>query len=88
MVRILASRSVIDDDDDEEEGELEIPEAYNQDVKISLKSYQESDSMIQQLEEFSKEEECTTGLQHLWVVTCEYEKQLTYQNNTVQRHNF
>jgi hypothetical protein len=87
MVRILASISIIDEDD-EEEGELEIPEAYNQGIKISLKSYQESVSMIQQLEEFSKEEECITGLQHMCVVTCEHEKQLTFQNNTVQRHNY
>jgi hypothetical protein len=58
----VASRSTVDE---EEEGELEIPEAYNQDVKNSVKSYQEALSMIQQLEEFSKKKECTTSLQHL-----------------------
>jgi hypothetical protein len=32
IARIVASRSIVDD---EEEGELEIPEAYNEDVKNS-----------------------------------------------------
>jgi hypothetical protein len=77
---IVASRSTVD----EEEGKLEIPEAYNEDVKNSVKSYQEELSMIQQLEEFSKKTECTTSLQHLWMVKFEYEKQLTYQCKTVQ----
>jgi hypothetical protein len=72
----VASRSIVDD---EEEDELEIPEAYNQDVKNSVKSYQEVLSIIQQLEEFSKKKECATSLQHLWMVKFEYEKQLTYQ---------
>jgi hypothetical protein len=63
---------------------LEIPEAYNEDVKNSVKSYQEALSMIQQLEEFSKKKECTTSLQHLWMRKFEYEKQLTYQCKTVQ----
>jgi hypothetical protein len=40
--------------------------------------------MIQQLEEFSKKKECTTSLQHLWMVKFEYEKQLTNQCKTVQ----
>jgi hypothetical protein len=40
----VASRSTVD-----EEGELEIPEAYNEDVKNSVKSYQEALSIIQQL---------------------------------------
>jgi hypothetical protein len=75
----VASRSTVD-----EEGESEIPEAYNEDVKNSVKSYQEALSMIQQLEEFSTEKECTTSLQHLWMVMFEYEKQLTYQCKTVQ----
>jgi hypothetical protein len=39
--------------------------------------------MIQQLEEFSEKKECTTSLQHLWMVKYEYEEQLTYQNKTV-----
>jgi hypothetical protein len=77
----VASRSIADD---EEEGELEIPEAYNEDVKNSVTSYQEAVSMIQQLEEFSKKKECTTSLQYLWMVKYEYEKQLTYQCKTVQ----
>jgi hypothetical protein len=34
--RTVASRSIVDD---EEEGELEIPEACNEDVKNSVKSY-------------------------------------------------
>jgi hypothetical protein len=68
IARMVTSRSVVDD----EEGELEI------------KSYQEALSIIQQLEEFSKKKECTTSLQHLWVVKYEYEKQLTYQCKTVQ----
>jgi hypothetical protein len=80
IARIVASRSTVD----EEEGELEIPEAYNEDVKNSVKSYQEALSIIQQLEEFSKKKECTTNLQHLWMVKFEYEKQLTYQCKTVQ----
>jgi hypothetical protein len=63
---------------------LEILEAYNEDVKNSVKPYQEALSMIQQLEEFSKKKECTTSLQHLWMVKFEYEKQLTYQCKTVQ----
>jgi hypothetical protein len=74
----VASRSTV-----EEEGELEIPEAYNEDVENSVKSYQEALSMIQQLEEFSKKKECTTSL-YLWMVKYEYEKQLTYQCKTVQ----
>jgi hypothetical protein len=81
IARIVASRSIVND---EEEGELEIPEAYNEDVKNSTKSYMEALSMIQQLEEFSKKKECTTGLQHLWMVKYEYEKQLTYQCKTVK----
>jgi hypothetical protein len=80
IARIVASRSTVD----EEEGELEIPEAYNEAVKNSVKSYQEDLSMIQQLEEFSKKKECTTSLQHLWMVKFEYEKQLTYQCKRVQ----
>ena len=40
--------------------------------------------MIQQLEEVSNNEECTTSLQLLWVVKHEYEKQFTYQNKTVR----
>ena len=71
IARIVASRSIVDDDD-EEDG-LESPESYNQYVKISVKSYQESLLMIQQLEEFSKKEECTARLQHLRMVKCEYE---------------
>jgi hypothetical protein len=63
---------------------LEIPEAYNQVVKNLFKSYQEVLSMIQQLEEFSNNKECTTSLQLLWVVKHEYEKQFTYQNKTVR----
>jgi hypothetical protein len=82
IARTVASRSTVDDE--EEEGELEIPEAYNQDVRNSVKSYQEAPSMIQQLEEFSKNKECTTSIQHLWMVKYEYEKQLTYQCKTVQ----
>jgi hypothetical protein len=84
ITRIVAS--IVDD----EEGELEIPEAYIEDVKNSVKSYQEALSMIQQLEEFSKKKTCTTSLQHVWMVTYEYEKQLTYQCKTVQTkiHNF
>jgi hypothetical protein len=39
IARIVASISIFDD---EEEGELEIPEAYNEDVKNSVKSYQEA----------------------------------------------
>jgi hypothetical protein len=39
----VASRWTVD----EEEGELEIPEACNEDVKNSAKSYQEALSMIQ-----------------------------------------
>jgi hypothetical protein len=77
----VASRSIVDD---EEEGELEIPVAYNQDAKNSVKSYQEALSIIQQLEEFSKKKEYTTSLQHLWMVKHEYEKQLTYQRKIVQ----
>jgi hypothetical protein len=80
IARIVASISTVD----EEEGELEIPEASNEDVKNSVKSYQEALSMIQQLEEFSKKKECTTSLQHLWMGKFEYEKQLTYQCKTVQ----
>jgi hypothetical protein len=80
IAKILASRSTVD----EEEGELEIPEGTNKDVKNSVKSYQEALSIIQQLEEFSKKKECTTSLQHLWMVKNEYEKQLTYQCKTVQ----
>jgi hypothetical protein len=80
IARIVASRSTVDE---EEEGELEIPEACNEDVKNSLKSYQEALSMIQQLEEFSKKKEGTTSLKHLWMVKFEYEKQLTYQCKTV-----
>jgi hypothetical protein len=80
IARIVASRSIVDD---EEEGELEIPEAYNEDVKNSVKFYPENLSMIQQLEEFSKKKACTTSL-HLWMVKYEYEKQLTYQYKTVQ----
>jgi hypothetical protein len=76
----VASRSTVD----EEEGELEIPEAYNEDVKNSVESYQEALSMIQPLEEFSKKKEGTTSLQHLWMVKYEYEKQLPYQCKTVQ----
>jgi hypothetical protein len=64
IARIVASRSTVD----EEEGELEIPKAYNEDVKNLVKSYQEALSMIQ----------------HLWMVKFEYEKQLTYQCKTVQ----
>jgi hypothetical protein len=79
IARIVASRSIVDG----EEGELEIPEAYNQDVKNSVKSYQKALS-IQQLEGFSKKKECTTSLQHLWMVKYEYEKQLTYQCKIVQ----
>jgi hypothetical protein len=75
----VASRTTAD----YEEGALEIPAAYSQDVKNSAKSYQESLSMIQQLEEFSKKKECTTSLRHLWMVKYEYEKQLTYKK-TVQ----
>jgi hypothetical protein len=45
IARIVASRSTVD----EEEGELEIPEAYSEDVKNSVKSYQEALSIIQQL---------------------------------------
>jgi hypothetical protein len=60
------------------------PEAYNEDVKNSVKSYQDAPSTIQQLEEFSKKKECTTSLQHLWMVKYEYEKQLTYQCKTVK----
>jgi hypothetical protein len=67
----VASNSIVDDD--EEEDELESPESYNQYVKISVKSYQGSLLMIQQLEEFSKKGECTTRLQHLRMVKCEYE---------------
>jgi hypothetical protein len=77
----VASRSTVDD---EEEGELEIPEAYNQDVKNSVKSYQEAHSVILQLEEFSKKKEYTTSLKHLWMVKYEYEKQLTNQCKIVQ----
>jgi hypothetical protein len=80
IARIVASRSVVA----EEEGELEIPEAYSEDVKNSVKSYQEALSMIQQLEELSKKKECTTSLQNLWIMKSEYEKQLTYQCKTVQ----
>jgi hypothetical protein len=80
IARTVASRSIVDD----EEGELEIPEAYNEDVKNSVKSYQEALSMIQQLEEFSKKKECITSLQHLWMVKFEYEKHVTYQCKTVQ----
>jgi hypothetical protein len=80
IARIVASRSTVD----EEEGELEIPEAYKEDVKNSVKSYKEALSIIQKLEEFSKKKECTTSLQHLWMVKFEYEKQLTYQCKTVQ----
>jgi hypothetical protein len=69
----VASRSTVD----EEEGELEIPENW-------VKYYQKALSIIQQLEEFSKKKECTTSLQHLWMVKFEYEKQLTYQYKTVQ----
>jgi hypothetical protein len=61
IARIVALRLILDD----EAGELEISKAYNQDVKNSVKSYQEALSMIQQLEEFSKKKECTTSLQHL-----------------------
>jgi hypothetical protein len=39
IARIVASRSIVND---EEEGELEIPEAYNENVKNSVKSYQEA----------------------------------------------
>ena len=81
IARTVTSSSIVHD---EEEGELEIPEVYSQDVKNSVKSYQEAISMIQQLEEFSKKKECTTSLQHLWMVKYEYEKQLTYQCKTVQ----
>jgi hypothetical protein len=81
IARIVASRSTVDD---EEEGELEIGEAYNEDVKNSVKSYQETLSITQQLEEFSKKRVCTTSLQHLWMVKYEYEKQLTYQCKIVQ----
>jgi hypothetical protein len=77
----VASRSIVDD---EEEGELEIPKAYNQDIKNSVKSYQEALSIIQQMEEFSKKKEYTTSLQRLWMVKYEYEKQLTYQCKIVQ----
>jgi hypothetical protein len=76
----VASRSTVDD----EESELEIPEAYNEDVKNSIKSYLEAPSMIQQLEEFSKNKKCTTSLQHLWMVKYEYETQMTYQCKTVR----
>jgi hypothetical protein len=72
----VASRSIADG----EEGALEIPEAYNQDVNNSVRSYQEALSLIQQLEEFSKKKECTTSLQYLWMVKYKYEKQLTCQN--------
>jgi hypothetical protein len=81
IARIVASSSTVDD---EEEGKLEIPKAYNEDVKNSVKFYQETLSIIQQLEESSKKKECTTSLQHLWMVKYEYEKQLTYQRKTVQ----
>jgi hypothetical protein len=77
----VASRTIVDD---EKGGELEIPEAYNRDVKNSVKSYQETLSIIQQLEEFLKKKEYTTSLQHLWMVKYEYEKQLTYQCKIVQ----
>jgi hypothetical protein len=80
IARIVASRSTVDD----EEGELEIPEAYDEDVKNSVKSYQEALSIIQQLEEFSNKKVCTTSLQQLWMVKYEYEKQLTYQCKRVQ----
>jgi hypothetical protein len=80
IARTVASRSTLD----EEEGELEIPEAYNENVKNSVKSYQETLSMIQQLEEFSKKKVRTSSLQYLWMVMYEYEKQLTYQCKTVQ----
>jgi hypothetical protein len=79
IARIVASRSIVD----EEEGELEIPEAYSQDVN-SVKSYQEALWMIQQLEKISKKKECTTSLQLLWMVNCAYEKRLTYENKTGQ----
>jgi hypothetical protein len=64
IARTVASRSTVDD----EEGELGIPEVYNEDVKNSVKSHQKALSMIQQLEEFSKKKECTTSLQDLWMV--------------------
>jgi hypothetical protein len=60
------------------------PEAYNEGVKNSVKSYQEAPSTIQQLEEFSKKKEYAISLQHLWMVKYEYEKQLTYQCKTVK----
>ena len=65
----MASRATAD----YEEGALEIPEAYNEDAKNSVKFYQESLSMIQQLEEFSNKKEYTTSLRHLWMVKYEYE---------------
>jgi hypothetical protein len=80
IARIVASRSIVDA---EEGGELQIPEAYNEDVKNLVKSYHEALPMIQQLEEFPKKKECTTSL-HLWMVKYDYEKQLTYQCKTVQ----
>jgi hypothetical protein len=80
IARIVASRSIVD----EEESELKIPEAYTQDIKNSVKPYQEALSIIQQLEEFSKKKECTTSLQHLWMVKYEYDNQLTYQCKIVQ----
>jgi hypothetical protein len=51
LARIVPSRSIVGG---KEEGELEIPESYNQHVKNIVKFYQETVWMIQHLEEFSK----------------------------------